>query len=160
MKFCQYCGTPLVDDANYCSFCGKETPQPFEKTSTNKEQNLVKTLSSRLETLGVIWLVIAIIQIIMGVFGIIMGVFGTWFTLIVGVLNIIYALTVLERSKRILLNQNGLVKIYSPITGYITTLVYNVLLGGVIGVVGSIYDFIFVRGFVMKNKDKFLAMET
>jgi len=41
----------------------------------------------------------------------------------------------------------------------IFTLVYNVLVGGVIGVVGSIYYFVALRGFVMENKTSFAEIE-
>ena len=161
MKYCQYCGTQLVDDAKFCSHCGKETSQPSQKTTTNTEsvnhpniqKELVNKLSSRLKTNGIIWLVVAILQIII-------GLVVAWFTLIVGVLNIISAVNDIKNSKRILSNQNGIVKTYEPITNPIIALVYNILIGGVFGVLGSIYYLICVRGFVMENKDQFLAMET
>ena len=35
-----------------------------------------------------------------------------------------------------------------------------ILVGGFIGVLGSLYYLIFVRGFVMENKNRFLALET
>ena len=41
----------------------------------------------------------------------------------------------------------------------IITLAYNLVVGGVIGVVGSVYYFIALRGFVMENKEAFLALE-
>ena len=159
MKYCQYCGTQLVDDAKFCSNCGKMTMQiPHEEkqqseTSSNNHQNIVNMLSSRLKTNGIIWLVIACVQILI-------GLFGVWFTLIVGVLNIISAITDIKNSKRILTNQNGIVKAYEPITNAIIALIYNVVIGGIIGVLGSIYYLVFVRGFVMENKNQFLEMET
>ena len=96
MQYCQYCGTQLVDDAKFCSNCGKMTMQiPHEEkqhseTSSNNHQNIVNTLSSRLKTNGIIWLVIACVQILI-------GLFGVWFTLIVGVLNIISAITDIKK---------------------------------------------------------------
>lgn len=159
MKYCQYCGTQLVDDAKFCSNCGKMTVQisheekQHSETSSNNHQNIVNTLSSRLKTNGIIWLVIACVQILI-------GLFGVWFTLIVGALNIISAITDIKNSKRILSNQNGIVKAYEPITNAIIALIYNVVIGGIIGVLGSIYYLVFVRGFVMEKKSQFLEMET
>lgn len=160
MKYCQYCGTQLIDDAKFCPNCGKTTVQIFqegkqttEATSSNSQQKIVNTLSSRLKTNGIIWLVIAIIQILV-------GLFGVWFTIIVGVLNIVSAITDIKNSKRILTNPNGIVKVYEPITNAVIALIYNVVIGGLIGVLGSIYYLVFVRGFVMENKNLFLEMET
>lgn len=79
--------------------------------------------------------------------------------LIVGVLNIVSAITDIKNSKRVLTNQNGIVKAYEPLANAIIALVYNLVIGGVIGVLGSIYYLIFVRGFVMENKIQFLSME-
>ena len=159
MKYCQYCGTHLVDDAKFCSNCGKTTGQFFyekksypESSSSNSRQQIINTLSSRLKTNGIIWLVIACIQILI-------GLFGAWFTLIVGALNIYSAITDIKNSKLILSNQNGIVKAYEPITKAIIALIYNIVIGGLIGVLGSIYYLIFVRGFVMENKNQFLEME-
>ena len=46
-----------------------------------------------------------------------------------------------------------------PLTGPIITLIYNLLIGGVIGVAGSIYYFAAVRGYVMENEQAFLELE-
>jgi len=159
MKYCQYCGTQLIDDAKFCSNCGKNTAQIFhgekqysETMQSNNQQKILNTLSSRLKTNGIIWLIIAGIQIIV-------GLFGAWFVLIVGVLNIVSAVTDIKNRERILTNQNGIVKAYQPITNAIITLIYNIVIGGLIGVLGSIYYLVFVRGFVMENKNQFLEME-
>ncbi|MBE7020948.1 MAG: zinc-ribbon domain-containing protein [Ruminococcaceae bacterium] len=161
MKYCQYCRAQLVDDAKFCSYCGKETSCQSQQSTTNGEtvnrsfnqEELVNKLSSRLQTNGIIWIVVAIIQLIIG-----LG--GYWVALIVGVLNLISAVTDIKNSKLILSNQNGIVKAYESLTNPIIALVYNIVIGGVIGVLGSIYYLIFVRGFIMENKIQFLTMET
>ena len=28
MRYCSYCGTPVLDDAAFCMSCGKQLPQP------------------------------------------------------------------------------------------------------------------------------------
>lgn len=149
MRYCQHCGTQLVDNAKFCLNCGKPTAQE----SVANQQELIDKLSSRLKTNGIIWAAVAIIQLVM-------GLYGNWNLLIVGVLNIISAIINIKNSQRILSNQNGIVKAYEPIVAAIITLAYNLFVGGVIGVLGSIYYLVFVRGFIMENKSRFLAMET
>ena len=41
----------------------------------------------------------------------------------------------------------------------IIVLVYNLLVGGVIGVAGSIYYFVAVRGYIMEHKNEFIDLE-
>jgi hypothetical protein len=160
MKYCQYCGTQLDDDSRFCTQCGKNLSQPsqnapnpnyqFNRPDVNRE--LIGKLSSRLKTNGIIWIVIASIQILI-------GVCGVWFTLIVGVLNLISAITDIKSSNRILVDQSNIVGTYESLVSPIITLVYNAVIGGIIGIAGSIYYLTCVRGFVMENKNRFLAME-
>ena len=161
MKYCQYCGTQLVDDAKFCSNCGKSVPQLSNQHTQsqgddnvlNNQRVLINKLSVRQKTNGIIWLVIGCIQIIL-------GLTGFWGALIVGILNIISSVKDIKKSSYILTNQNGIVNEYEPITGAIVVLIYNILIGGVIGILGSIYYLLFVRGFVMENKTQFLLMQT
>ena len=149
MKYCQYCGEQLTDQGNFCTKCGK----PVAHAVPNDRQELVEKLSSRLKTNGIIWIVIAAVQIVI-------GVCGAWGALIIGILNLFSAISDLRSSKRIREDQNGIVASYKPLAGAIVTLVYNIVVGGVIGVLGSIYYLVFVRGFVMDNESRFLALET
>ena len=175
-KFCHSCGKATIEldsvgkyDFESCEsgtadndFCNQEsnfeyTDSGYQSESYDVEvlgtkRDLVNTLSSRLRLNAILWFIVAGIQIII-------GVCGVYFTLIVGVLNIISAINDLKSSRRILENQNGIVRAYEPITGAIITLVYNAVVGGVVGVAGSIYYLVAVRGFVLKNKKCFLDME-
>ena len=58
-------------------------------------------------------------------------------------------------SKEIIQNPVGIVDKFKPITGPIIVLVYNLIFGGVIGVVGSIYYFIAIRNFILTNESSF-----
>ena len=149
MSYCQHCGTQLVDEAKFCYNCGKQT------TPNNEPINyeLIDKLSSRLKTNGGIWIGIAVLQILV-------GLSGAWSILVVGILNIISASIDIKYSKDILTNQNGIIKKHEPLVGPIITLVYNLFIGGLFGVLGSAYYLICVRGFVLENRTKFLAMET
>lgn len=161
MKFCTNCGKQLSDEAAFCSVCGKPVSAPMAPAYTpvapayapvQSNADLVNKLSERVKMNGIIWIVIAVIQILV-------GLLGAWFTLIVGVLNIISAIKDLQYSKTVLQNPTGIVATFEPLASPIITLAYNLVIGGVIGVVGSIYYFVALRGFVMENKNAFLALE-
>ncbi|MBQ3093972.1 MAG: hypothetical protein IJC52_02265 [Clostridia bacterium] len=169
-KFCYHCGKELASEAVVCIHCGcscipvKTNENSFSSAISNlfggssasadlSGNQLVNTLSERMKIDAVIWIVIAIIQIIA-------GIFLDWFLLIVGVANIATAISDFKYSNDVLSNQNGIVAKFEPIVMPIIVCAYNLLIGGVIGIVGSIYYFIAIRGFVLNNKDAFLAIET
>ena len=151
MKFCTHCGKQLFDEAVICPGCGcpaarpgvAPAPQPAANTNV-----LLNTLSQRVNINGIIWLIIGILQILG-------GIFINWFLIAVGVLNIISSVNDMQYSKTLLQNPSGIVERYEPVTGPVITLVYNLVIGGVIGVIGSIYYFVAIRGFVMENKNAF-----
>lgn len=114
---------------------------------------LLNTLSQRLNTNGIIWLAVGILQILG-------GFFINWFLLIVGVLNIISSVRDIQYSKTLLENPNGIVAKFKPVAAPIITLVYNLVVGGVVGVVGSIYYFFAIRNYVMENEQFFASFDT
>lgn len=151
MKYCTKCGRELFDEAVICVGCG--CPAGATPVQTILRTNdLLHKLSERIKINGIIWIAIAVVQIII-------GICGAWFTLIVGALNIVSAIKDMNYSKTVLENPNGIVNSYESLTSPIITLVYNLVIGGVIGVIGSLYYFIAIRGFVMENKNAFLALE-
>ena len=157
MKYCTHCGKELLDEAVICVGCGCGCAVSRENTQMTNNQSvngtiLLNTLSQRLNTNGIIWLVIGILQILG-------GIFINWFLLIVGVLNIISSVQDMQYSKALLENPPGIVAKFEPITGPIITLVYNLVIGGVIGVVGSIYYFVAIRNYVMENKQFFASLD-
>ena len=151
MKYCTYCGNLMIDEAVICLRCGCAAPRIAPNYRFTDAQ-LLSFLAERIKINGVIWLVIGILQIILGLY------ISHW-TLIVGVLNIITAVNDLNRSSQILHNPRGIVNEHESMIGPIITLVYNILIGGLIGVVGSIYYFVAIRGMVMENKTQLLEME-
>ena len=153
--FCRYCGKELLDEAVICVGCGCAVAGQNNQTIINKsvdETTMLNTLSQRLNTNGIIWLVIGILQILG-------GLFLNWFLLIVGVLNIISSIQDMNYSKTLLENPTGIVAKFEPITGPVITLIYNLIIGGVIGVVGSIYYFVAIRNYVMENKQFFASLD-
>ena len=158
MKYCVHCGKQLLDAAVICPGCGcpAQVYQPPNHYSYwrpfHLRSDLVRRLSERIQANAIIWLVIGGLQILL-------GLIDAWFTLIIGVLNLLSAFKDLNYSKTVLENPTGIVRNYEPLTGPIVTLIYNLLIGGVIGVVGSIYYFIGLRGFVMRNRSAFEEIE-
>lgn len=165
MKYCQDCGARLSDNAKFCVACGfpvqavdpSGTRQGSAPVAPNemvgKTKTLVKKLSSRLMINGIIWIGIAAIQIVA-------GLCGAWPVLIVGVLNVISAILDMRISRRIRKYPVGIVRRFKPLVEPIIVLIYNLLIGGLIGVIGSIYYLVFIRGFVMENQSQFLELET
>ena len=154
MKFCTHCGKELLDEAVLCPGCGcavngtsAASAVPGVTVAADAGA-LLRKLSERVKTNGIIWLVIGILQILG-------GIFIDWFLLIVGVLNIISSVQDMNYSKTVLETPAGIVAKFEPMVGPIITLVYNLVIGGVIGVVGSIYYFVAIRNFVMENKATF-----
>lgn len=153
--YCSKCGKEIVPNAAFCISCGsavKSDSYQTAKSDFNTNKTLLITLSQRLNTNGIIWLVIGIIQILC-------GIFINWFLLIVGVLNIISSVQDMQYSKTMLENSSGIVAKFEPLTGPIITLIYNLVIGGVIGVVGSIYYFFAIRNYVMENKQLFASLD-
>ena len=154
--YCSKCGKEIVQNAAFCVGCGCAVGSQNTQTTNNMSfdgATLLNALSQRLNTNGIIWLVIGILQIIG-------GVFFNWFLLIVGVLNIISSVQDMQYSKTLLENPNGIIAKFEPIVAPIITLVYNLIIGGVIGVIGSIYYFVAIRNYVMENKQFFASLDS
>ena len=154
MKYCTHCGKELFDEAVICVGCGCAVNDQNIMAARNMSSAgtaLLNTLSQRVNTNGIIWLVIGILQILG-------GLFINWFLLIVGALNVISSIQDMQYSKTLQEDPTGIVERYEPLAGPIITLVYNLIFGGIIGVVGSIYYFVQIRSFVMQHKEVFSAI--
>ena len=111
--------------------------------ATEQDDQKLQQLSQKVHTNAVIWLVIGVLQVL------------SVACALIGIINILSAVNDMKYSKAVLNNPNGIVKRFEPLGGPIFTLAYNLILGGVIGVIGSIYYFVAIRGFVMENKAYF-----
>ena len=71
MKYCTHCGKELLDEAVICVGCGCAVDgynnRQFGGGSADGAA-LLNTLSQRLKTNGIIWLIIGILQILGGIF--------------------------------------------------------------------------------------------
>lgn len=118
-------------------------------TSYNKE-SLLRTLYEKIRLEAYIWLAIGIAQIFIGIYYPYVWAVAAW--------NIFISINDLQYSKTIFQTQNGIVARFEPITTLIIALVWNLLMGGIVGVIGCIFSFM-TREFVMSNKAAFLDME-
>lgn len=175
----------MPEGAKFCSNCGKATENTGAYTPPNRQnyyqappyqyspympmKNIVQQLSEKVKIEAVIWLVIACIQYIFGLitiasnaymyypeqgFGLFMGVL----LVIVASCNLIFVVRDFKYSTDVLQNPVGIIGRYAPMGGLVATLVYNLFLGGVIGIAGSIYGFV-IRNFVMTNQMQFAQIE-
>lgn len=141
--------------------------QPYHQPYYPMMKDVVKQLSEKVKIEAVIWLVIACLQYIIGIAtiaancdgygteGIIM--YGI-VIILVAIINTFFSVANFKYSNDILMNPVGIIEKYTPIGGVVATLIYNLLLGGIIGVAGSVYAFV-VRNFVMSNQMQFAQIE-
>jgi len=107
-------------------------------------ENVSQTLSAREKIAAIIWLIIGICQCLSCVF----IISGAW--------NIYASITRFKQAKLVLTPWPGIVNNYDKwISSIIYGIVINVLFGGLIGVAGSIYDLVAIRGYVLSNKAVF-----
>lgn len=155
-KFCTHCGNEVHEKAVVCVKCGCPIPNSQASIQQNNTflptESLIGTIAQRFQTNGIIWIVISAIQIIL-------GISVDWFFLIVGVLNLISSIQNINYGKAFSLDPVGVVNKVKPLTGPIITFIYNLVFGGIIGIVGSIYYFVAIRGFVLENEKAFLEIE-
>lgn len=111
---------------------------------------VLKTLSNRLHTEGVIWIIISIFQII-SVVGIILGI-----------INLVDSIKTLNYSKRIMKNPVGISRSFPKTVtgGDIFAIIWNVFFGAVIGVIGNIYHIASVNSYVVNNRAVFERLES
>lgn len=147
-KFCANCGEPVNENAAVCTHCGvaiKKIAQPQSGAVLSKEE-AYKKLAEYEKTAAIIWFVIAALQIIGGIF--------TYYTpVLVGCRNIYTGVQRIKHSKT-LADMPAYAYYEKQGTANIIFLVVNIILGGLIGGIASGYD-IYIRSFVMKNKEIF-----
>lgn len=115
--------------------------------------NVLKNISKKEMTGAIIWIVLAVIQILLGI----AFIDYYWVTLIIGIWNLINGITRITRAGKVEERQNTIVEEYEKsLTGLIIFLIVNIFIGGLIGVIGVIYDMV-TRNYVLNNKDIILG---
>lgn len=151
--FCTHCGKEISSQAAVCVNCGCAVKKNFiAGEPTKSPEELLKDLSEKMKINAIIWICIAAVQIIA-------GIYLYWILIIPGVLNIISGIMDLKYSKDVLANPTGIVEKFEPLVSPIITLAYNAVIGGVIGIAGSLYYLLVIRKMVIDNKPAFEEIE-
>lgn len=117
------------------------------------KSSVLKNISKKEKIGAIIWLVLATIQILLGI----IFIEYYWVTLIIGVWNLINGIIRITRAEKIEERKDTLVEEYEKnLVNLIIFLIVNIFVGGLIGVIGVIYDFI-TRNYVLSNKDIILG---
>lgn len=176
MPFCSNCGAK-VKGGSFCTRCGSPvqapsqpmnttpmSPNPQPPFQTVSSAILLQTLSQKVKTEAIIWVIIASLQAVIGVIALVnvldgeTSLSGLAWLLAVSVLNFVVASKDFKYSREVLTNPVGIVAKFQPVGGLIITLIYNLLFGGMIGVVGTVFGFV-TRSYVMNNMQWFLQIE-
>ena len=108
---------------------------------------VVKVLANKIHTESVIWIIISAFQIL-SIVGIVCGIY-----------NLIISISNIDASKKILERPVGIVRSFEPMTGHIVVLCINLFFGAFIGIIGSLYHILGVRGYVMSHRAEFERVE-
>lgn len=148
--FCRKCGTKLIDLC--CPVCGSKYRVKDKVESTiqagmlhNKSpQDVIRTLKMHEYISSGLWIIIGVVQIMLFAF------------LVIGMCNIILAIvSLIYTITQIKPYQYDVYEYYkNRIAHIVICAIVNLLMGGVIGIIGCIYD-LFIRNYVLKNKYAF-----
>ncbi len=161
---CPNCRKEIADAQKFCPECGISFAVPAN--------GLLQELSKKIQLEAFVWLGVAALQLIIGFYNLAIGftLNATWgedgttniitgvVVIVVAVVNALNAKKDLEYSKKVLTSPAGIVAKYKPVNELVITLVYNLVLGGLVGVVGSVFGFL-TRKYVLDNEPAFLALE-
>jgi len=134
----------VQDEAIKCKFCHKSLlPEGMVMTViSDNEKQIARSIADYLTISGIVWLIIGALQIV----GLV--------TIIAGVWNIIVAISRLNASTRVLNFDKNIPRQFESMSGLIIVLIVNLFLGGIIGVIVVIFDFI-IRDKILSNRHIF-----
>lgn len=113
---------------------------------------LLYKLRIRLDTSAIIWAVVGVLQIVL-------GIYLQKRLIVAGVFNIIYALSNSAYSQDLLKCPSEIVLRFKSLLIPLFVLFYNIAFGAGMGVIGSVYYFVFIKRFVAKNKKYFQVFD-
>lgn len=177
VKFCKNCGAAL--DGGQVANNMPPNQQGYQQGYQSPYQayppvqDVLQQLSGKIRTQGIIWMIVCIIQYLAGIlyfyaaidcwYGgfyvdepvyLVMGIF----MILVAAVNTVLCVTNFKYSQEILQRPIGILNKYMPVGGIIGMIIYNILFGGLVGIVGAIYAFT-VRSFVLTNQMLFAQKE-
>lgn len=167
MPYCEKCGNQVSENSVFCSTCGQKrnttininNAQQFTTNATNynsvnttMNNDVLSVLCNKIQTQAIVWIVIASVQVLFVLLNFANNdIISALCILAVAVVNFISSKKDFDYIKEIKEKPFGIVEKYKPLGGYIFTLIYNIIFGGVIGVVGSIFCFL-TRSYVLNNE--------
>jgi len=127
---------------------------------------LLRKLSLMMRISAFLWIVIGILQIVLGGLTVLSQIHeGNFsfsniyvFIFFIGVVNLSFSMKNWKFATSILHIPTGILGRFKPLWGSIAALVYNLLFGAVVGVVGVAYE-LTIRAFVMRRKEQFIQLE-
>lgn len=151
-KFCHSCGVNIPLGVFFCSNCGAKIGQQKTQDGVSEKvvidvhsngKNTLKRLADYEKISGVLWIILGVIQ----VFTIIGIIAGVW--------NIYAGYSRVKIAPRVLLGDPDIPGIFDDMTQLIVIGLINFFLGGIIGILFVIVDFV-IRDQVLQNKSLFL----
>ena len=118
--------------------------------NTLDRNTVLQNISNKEKTGGIIWIVVASLQLLI-------GLTYNWVTLLIGIWNLMMGITTITNAGKMEQRANNIVEAYEKnLTNIIIFLVVNIFIGGLIGVIGAIYDLV-VRNYVLNNRNVLLG---
>lgn len=153
MKYCIHCGQSLDDNSHFCSRCGQpslnKNPHNENEVSSTipmRDQNVCETANLEAQKIAeyekissILWIVIAVIQILM------------IYPFIAGIWNLVNSIINFKFIKTIQPGNQAIYQHYQKnLWNIIAFLAINLLLGGIIGAILTIFDF-WIRDYALKR---------
>lgn len=162
VKFCRKCGASIVRGATFCTNCGVRIDYEYTSNNGNSRNHqwqkafqvgmhVVQNLTTKEKISTWIWVGIACIQVLAGFI-----VPSAW---LVAAWNFFACYSNYQFIKKIQVYPVGIYTHYNDLLfSIILFMGINLVAGGVIGVVGGIYD-LTIRSYAMQNKEALFCVE-